>query len=75
MLRSLMLLKPGEYLRSWTQYDQNRGMNRWRDVIDWVGGYPYEVAKPEEIYLAVKFIIECDYFTGRCIDIDGGMRL
>jgi 3-oxoacyl-[acyl-carrier protein] reductase len=33
------------------------------------------VAKPEEIYLAVKFIIECDYFTGRCIDIDGGMRL
>ncbi len=33
------------------------------------------VAKPEEIFLAVKFIIECDYFTGRCIDIDGGMRL
>jgi 3-oxoacyl-[acyl-carrier protein] reductase len=33
------------------------------------------VAKPEEIYLAVRFIIECDYFTGRCIDIDGGMRL
>jgi 3-oxoacyl-[acyl-carrier protein] reductase len=33
------------------------------------------VAKPEEIYLAVKFIIECDYFTGRCIDIDGGMRI
>ena len=33
------------------------------------------VAKPEEIFLAVKFIVECDYFTGRCIDIDGGMRL
>jgi 3-oxoacyl-[acyl-carrier protein] reductase len=33
------------------------------------------VAKPEEIFLAVKFIIECDYFTGRCIDIDGGMRI
>ena len=33
------------------------------------------VAKPEEVYLAVKFIIECDYFTGRCIDIDGGMRI
>ena len=50
LLRSLMLLKPGEYLRSWTQYNRNRGMNRWRDVIDWVGGYPYEVAKPEEIF-------------------------
>jgi 3-oxoacyl-[acyl-carrier protein] reductase len=31
------------------------------------------VAETEEIYLAVKFIIECDYFTGRCIDVDGGM--
>jgi 3-oxoacyl-[acyl-carrier protein] reductase len=30
-------------------------------------------AEPEEIFLAVKFIVECDYFTGRCIDIDGGM--
>jgi len=25
-----------------------------------------------EIFLAVKFIIECDFFTGRCIDVDGG---
>jgi 2-polyprenyl-3-methyl-5-hydroxy-6-metoxy-1,4-benzoquinol methylase len=50
MLRSFVTLKPGEYLRSWTQYDKNRGMSRWRDIIDWVGGYPYEVAKPEEIF-------------------------
>ena len=32
------------------------------------------VGKPEEIYRAVEFIIECDYFTGRCIDVDGGIR-
>lgn len=50
MLRSLLLLKPGEYLRSWTQYDEKRGMSHWRDIFDWVGGYPYEVAKPEEIF-------------------------
>jgi 2-polyprenyl-3-methyl-5-hydroxy-6-metoxy-1,4-benzoquinol methylase len=50
MLRSLVLLKPAEYLHRWTRYDTNRGMNRWRDIIDWVGGYPYEVAKPEEIF-------------------------
>lgn len=31
--------------------------------------------KPEEIWQAVKFIIECDYFTGRCIDVDGGIQL
>jgi 2-polyprenyl-3-methyl-5-hydroxy-6-metoxy-1,4-benzoquinol methylase len=50
LLRSLVTLKPGEYVRSWTQYDKNRGMSRWRDIVDWVGGYPYEVAKPEEIF-------------------------
>jgi len=26
-----------------------RGMSIWRDMIDWLGGYPFEVAKPEEI--------------------------
>ncbi len=31
--------------------------------------------KPEEIWQAVKFVIECDYFTGRCIDVDGGINL
>ena len=25
-------------------------MSPWRDVIDWVGGYPFEVAKPEEVF-------------------------
>ena len=32
-------------------------------------------AAPEEIFQAVRFIIECDYFTGRCIDVDGGIRI
>lgn len=27
----------------------DRGMALWRDMVDWVGGYPFEVAKPEEI--------------------------
>jgi 2-polyprenyl-6-hydroxyphenyl methylase/3-demethylubiquinone-9 3-methyltransferase len=25
-------------------------MSRWHDIVDWVGGYPYEVAAPEEIF-------------------------
>lgn len=25
-------------------------MSRWHDLRDWVGGYPFEVAKPEEIF-------------------------
>jgi 3-oxoacyl-[acyl-carrier protein] reductase len=32
-------------------------------------------ATPQEIWLAVKFVIECDYFTGRCIDVDGGLSV
>ncbi|MFK7927524.1 MAG: SDR family oxidoreductase [Myxococcota bacterium] len=32
-------------------------------------------AEPEEIYTAVKFVVECDFFTGRCIDVDGGMTI
>lgn len=29
---------------------QGRGMSVWHDARDWVGGYPFEVAKPEEIF-------------------------
>ena len=32
-------------------------------------------ATPEEIADAVMFIFENDYFSGRCLDVDGGMRL
>ena len=49
-LRALVKLRPGEYVRRWTTYDKNRGMSRWRDIVDWVGGYPYEVATPDEIF-------------------------
>lgn len=33
------------------------------------------VGQPAEIFAGIKFIIECDYFTGRCIDVDGGLTL
>jgi 2-polyprenyl-3-methyl-5-hydroxy-6-metoxy-1,4-benzoquinol methylase len=29
---------------------RERGMSRWHDLVDWVGGYPFEVAKPEEVF-------------------------
>jgi len=31
--------------------------------------------KTSELWQAVKFIIECEYFTGYCIDVDGGLTL
>lgn len=42
--------QPRQVIEAWTKYDRRRGMSRWHDLIDWVGGYPFEVAKPEEIF-------------------------
>ncbi|HLI18169.1 MAG TPA: class I SAM-dependent methyltransferase [Rhodanobacteraceae bacterium] len=37
---------PGTYAR---QYVQKRGMSLFHDWRDWLGGYPFEVAKPEDV--------------------------
>ena len=50
LARSMLTLKPIRYVHSWTRYENRRGMNRWYDIVDWVGGYPYETCKPEEIF-------------------------
>ena len=33
---------------------RTRGMSARHDLIDWVGGYPFEVASPEEVFRAVR---------------------
>jgi len=33
------------------------------------------IGRPEEVWLAVRFILECDFFTGRTIEIDGGAAM
>ena len=38
-----------------------RGMSVYTDVVDWIGGYPFETARPEEIFNFYKqkgFILE-----------------
>ncbi|SFL46634.1 2-polyprenyl-6-hydroxyphenyl methylase / 3-demethylubiquinone-9 3-methyltransferase [Desulfomicrobium norvegicum] len=40
----------GNPLKSWQNYKRSRGMSAWHDVVDWIGGYPFEVAKPEEVF-------------------------
>ncbi len=47
---SLLDLLRGRPFRKWRNYGAERGMSPWWDVVDWVGGYPFEVAKPEEIF-------------------------
>ena len=47
LLKGLLLGRP---LQTFKTYGGGRGMDLWRDLIDWVGGYPFQVAKPEEIF-------------------------
>lgn len=45
------LVRYGNPMKYINEYGKNsRGMSAWRDVVDWVGGYPFEVAKPEEVF-------------------------
>jgi 2-polyprenyl-6-hydroxyphenyl methylase/3-demethylubiquinone-9 3-methyltransferase len=46
-VRDLMYLRPFE---TWRNYKQNRGMSPWWDLVDWVGGYPFEVARPDRVF-------------------------
>lgn len=48
--------KPLGYFDHWKNYRNARGMDRWHDIIDWVGGYPYEFAGPSKLF---------DFFRGR----------
>jgi SAM-dependent methyltransferase len=46
MVRDLLFLRP---FKTWRDYSANRGMSAYRDLVDWVGGFPFEVSKPEQI--------------------------
>ncbi len=52
-----------------------QGMNpKAREAL--IGMIPVgRVGTPEDIWQAVRFIIECDYFNGRCLDVDGGLSM
>lgn len=47
--RTLKDVLRGRPFESWRNEGEERGMSPWWDLIDWVGGYPFEVAKPEAI--------------------------
>jgi 3-oxoacyl-[acyl-carrier protein] reductase len=52
-----------------------QGMNqKARDAL--VAAIPVgRIGVPEDIWLGVRFVIECDYFNGRTIDVDGGLSM
>jgi 2-polyprenyl-6-hydroxyphenyl methylase/3-demethylubiquinone-9 3-methyltransferase len=45
-LRDLLRAQP---MHTWRMYWRSRGMSPWWDLVDWVGGYPFEVATPAAI--------------------------
>jgi 2-polyprenyl-6-hydroxyphenyl methylase/3-demethylubiquinone-9 3-methyltransferase len=56
--KTIMDLLRGHPFRSWRSYAAQRGMSPWHDLVDWVGGYPFEVATPEAI---IDFYIKRGY--------------
>jgi 2-polyprenyl-6-hydroxyphenyl methylase/3-demethylubiquinone-9 3-methyltransferase len=44
-----LIVKHRSPLVRYREYKATRGMSFTRDLADWLGGYPYEVAKPEEV--------------------------
>jgi 2-polyprenyl-6-hydroxyphenyl methylase/3-demethylubiquinone-9 3-methyltransferase len=59
--RAVLAREAGAYLSSWRHPVRDRGMSRWHDIVDWVGGYPYEVATPDEIF---------DFYHGRGFSLE-----
>ena len=47
--------------RDWRAKRKDRGMSAWHDWVDWIGGLPFEVAKPEQIVVPLRqrgFVLE-----------------
>ena len=48
LVKDSVRLQPFKSIRD---YGKNaRGMSFWQDLVDWVGGYPFDVATPEQIF-------------------------
>jgi 2-polyprenyl-6-hydroxyphenyl methylase/3-demethylubiquinone-9 3-methyltransferase len=53
LLRLVSLRNPWVPISNWRQEGRQRrrrGMHWWHDLVDWVGGYPFEVARPEAVF-------------------------
>lgn len=66
----LDLIKLRDPTRIYREYKQERGMSKLHDWYDWLGGYPFEVAKPEEIF---EFYLNKGFQMERMITCGGGL--
>jgi 2-polyprenyl-6-hydroxyphenyl methylase/3-demethylubiquinone-9 3-methyltransferase len=54
--RCALDLCPGRPFRTWRDYARERGMHPWHDLVDWMGGHPFEVATADQLF---------DFFSAR----------
>ena len=47
-------------MKRYREYKGSRGMSYFTDLLDWLGGYPFEVAKPEAVF---------DFFRSRGFEL------
>ena len=50
LLRVVTFRNPLVPFGNWIGETQSRGMHGWYDLVDWVGGWPFEVARPEAVF-------------------------
>lgn len=48
IIKDFLRFQPFNAIRNYE--GKRRGMTAWRDLIDWVGGYPFEVATPGDLF-------------------------
>jgi len=74
LVRSFMIYaiqgKGIEFFSEKYTYKTKSGMSWWYDQIDWIGGYPYEDAKPEEIF---RFLYKKGFLLRNMTTCGGGI--
>lgn len=66
IIKYTILLKPFVAIRPLLNYKKNRGMNFKNDIIDWIGGFPYEYATIDELnefFIKNNFTIQKEFRT------------
>jgi 2-polyprenyl-3-methyl-5-hydroxy-6-metoxy-1,4-benzoquinol methylase len=66
-VKDFLRMRPFE---SWRNEGRERGMSPWRDLVDWVGGYPFEVARPEAI---LDFYLRRGFTLTRLVTCGGSL--
>ncbi|MDZ4688910.1 MAG: class I SAM-dependent methyltransferase [Planctomycetaceae bacterium] len=73
LLRLLTLRNPLVPMQMlWTDLHvrNERGMHAWYDLVDWVGGWPFEVAQPEEVF---RFLRDRGFVLREMTTCGGGL--